>query len=461
MSSDLRLTFYGDDFTGSTDVMESLCLNGVRTVLFLDPPSPERLAEFPDAQAVGVCGRSRSMSPAEMDDHLPGVFEALAELDAPLCQYKICSTLDSSPEVGSIGHAIDLGRDAFPSDAFVPFVVGAPPLSPRGRYVAFGHLFAAVDGEVYRLDRHPTMKNHPVTPMNESDVRKHVAKQTDASMALVDVRDLRGEAAAVDEAIADASGADVVVFDTVDGDDLRTVGRVVWEAATETEGTSFAVGSSGLDYALANDWAATGDVTGESTLEHPGPVDRIVVVSGSASPETAAQIEWALDHEFEGVRLDTAALVDPDERDDERERAVRRGRDIYAEGQSPVLYAARGPEDDAIERTNERVSELGLADGEAGRRLGTQQGRILAEILRGVDATRVCVAGGDTSGYATPELDVYALEALVPTEPGCPICTAYASEDRFDGIEIALKGGQVGNPDYFRLVREGGKLPDA
>src|SRR5262245_26877621 len=168
------VTFYGDDFSGSTDVMEVLAANGLETVLFLDVPDESQLELFPNCRAVGIAGCSRSQSPGWMTANLPRVFRSLQQLQAPLCHYKTCSTFDSSPQVGSIGRALEIGQEIFGS-AHVPLIVGAPALS---RYCLFGNLFATVDGETHRLDRHPTMSRHPVTPMAESDLRLHLAAQT-------------------------------------------------------------------------------------------------------------------------------------------------------------------------------------------------------------------------------------------------------------------------------------------
>src|SRR5262249_50625756 len=95
--------FYGDDFTGSTDALEAPAANGVPAVLFLDPPDEHRLAEFPNCRAIGIAGESRSRSPEWMNERLPPIFRAMKSYDASVCQYKVCSTFDSSPEVGSIG----------------------------------------------------------------------------------------------------------------------------------------------------------------------------------------------------------------------------------------------------------------------------------------------------------------------------------------------------------------------
>jgi uncharacterized protein YgbK (DUF1537 family) len=99
----LLIAFYGDDYTGSASVMEVMTFAGLPTVLFLDVPTPTQLARFSNYRGIGIAGVARSQSPEWMDRHLPPIFEALAALGAPIAHYKICSTLDSAPQVGSIG----------------------------------------------------------------------------------------------------------------------------------------------------------------------------------------------------------------------------------------------------------------------------------------------------------------------------------------------------------------------
>src|SRR3954447_14972905 len=88
------LTFYGDDFTGSSAVMEVTAFAGLPTVLFLNLPTPEQLAQFADHRVIGIAGIARSQSPAWMDRNLPPVFELLRSLGAPIVHYKVCSTFD-------------------------------------------------------------------------------------------------------------------------------------------------------------------------------------------------------------------------------------------------------------------------------------------------------------------------------------------------------------------------------
>jgi uncharacterized protein YgbK (DUF1537 family) len=146
------------------------------------------MAVFPDLQAIGLAGMSRTMSPAQMDDYLPDVFAWMASLNPRVAHYKVCSTFDSSPTVGSIGRAIALAARQFGEDT-VPVIVGAPRL---GRYVTFGNLFARAGSEprVYRLDRHPVMSHHPVTPMLEADLGQHLSLQTSRPVSYLTLVDL-------------------------------------------------------------------------------------------------------------------------------------------------------------------------------------------------------------------------------------------------------------------------------
>ena len=95
----LLLAYYGDDFTGSTDAMEAFTAAGLPTVMFLQAPTPAWRERFPDARCIGLAGTARGRSPAWMDRHLPVAFRSLVWLGAPILQYKVCSTFDSSPAI--------------------------------------------------------------------------------------------------------------------------------------------------------------------------------------------------------------------------------------------------------------------------------------------------------------------------------------------------------------------------
>lgn len=393
------LSWYGDDFTGSTDVLEALSLQGIESVLFLKQPAS--LEPFENYQAFGLAGCSRSQSPAWMDENLPPVFAWLASLETKIVHYKVCSTFDSSPEIGNIGRALELGRAAFQSD-WVPIVVGAPPLR---RYTAFGHLFAGVGDEVYRIDRHPTMSRHPVTPMRESDLRLHLAQQTAVPVSLIHHLQLHNPP---------PPKTPFVLIDVLDDASLAPVGKILWEQAR------FVLGSSGIQYALAAHW-------GRTRPEQPKikPVDQLLVLSGSCSPVTAQQILHARDHGFTTLEIAPDAL-------ETAEKALNNG-------ESVVLYSALGPD---TQRPD--VDRHALAES---------SGLLLANLLNRTQVRRVVVAGGDTSSAAGAQLDIDALTFLNPVAPGAPLCRAWSRNPRRHGLEIVFKGGQCGAPEFFSQVK--------
>lgn len=441
MTSPLLLTFYGDDLTGSTDVMEALALRGVETVLFLDVPTEAQRARFPEARAIGVAGTSRSETPDWMDENLTPVFLWMAQEGAEISHYKVCSTFDSSATIGSIGRALEIGHAAFGGHP-VPILVGAPQLK---RYTAFGHLFAAYRGEVFRIDRHPVMSRHPVTPMREADLRRHLSDQTDLSIALLDHLALGGDAA---DAVADAAYAarpGAILIDVLDAASQRAAGRQLQRLARA--GSRFVVGSSGVEYALAESWREDGTIGAPARFAPLGATERLAVVSGSCSPTTERQIRHAESEGFAALAFDPRHFVSGDSAAVEAMRAQALAH--LEAGRSLIVYTALGPESDL-------GAEIAGSEG-ARHAIGRGLGRLQADLVRHAGLTRAVIAGGDTSSHALRQLGVHALTPRLPLPdtPGSPVSTAHSDDPAFDGLEIALKGGQVGHDDYFVRIRRG------
>lgn len=436
------LAFYGDDLTGSTDVMESLSLRGIETVLFTDRPTEAQAARFAGAQAIGLAGTSRSETPAWMDEHLPAIFEWMKALGAGLTHYKVCSTFDSSPAIGSIGRAAEIGRRVF-GDRPVPLVVGAPQLK---RWTAFGNLFAAFRGETFRIDRHPVMSRHPVTPMREADLALHLAAQTSLAVALLDHLALTAEDTDAQADAILAADPGLVLIDVLNGQTQEAAGRQL-ERLREA-GCRFTVGSSGVEYALTAHWAKTGRIGAPAEFAPLAPVERISVVSGSCSPTTERQIRHAGQNGFEPIDFDPRAFVTGDTAAVEAvgsraEAALRAGRSV-------IVHTAMGPDSDLGD-------ELSGTDG-ARHAIGRGLGDLQAALVRRLGLRRAVIAGGDTSSHALRQLGIHALTTRLPLPdtPGSPVALAYSHDPAFDGLEIALKGGQVGGDDYFSRVRDGG-----
>jgi uncharacterized protein YgbK (DUF1537 family) len=427
--------------------MEVLTFGGVDSVLFLDEPRPEQLARFAHCRGVGIAGIARSQSPAWMDAHLPRIFEALAGLQAPLAHYKICSTLDSSPTVGSIGRAVELAHP-FWRERWHPLLVAAPPM---GRYQAFGQLFATAGGtEVYRIDRHPVMSRHPVTPIDEADVRRHLAKQTALPVSALELPQLRGaDPEAALRLLSEQSG--IVTLDCVDENDLAVAGRLIWEHRGDG---LLAVGSQGVEYALLAYWRSIGAIDVPAAPVSAGKHDRIIAVSGSVSPTTAEQIDWAGSNRFELIRFDAATVLDDGLCDAAVERAVADGLAALGRGSSVLVYTAQGPDDPAVGRYRDALAQTRVGAEAANRAIGEALGTILQRLLEASRLTRAVISGGDTSGHAAQRLGIYALTALAPTLPGAALCRAHKNDG--GELELALKGGQMGSPDYLGWIRDGG-----
>jgi uncharacterized protein YgbK (DUF1537 family) len=444
----LLLTYYGDDFTGSTDVMEAFTAAGVPTVLFLELPRLEDLTRFGHMRCIGLAGQSRGKSPAWMQQELPAVFERLHAMGAPILQYKVCSTFDSSAHVGSIGQAIDLGVTTSAS-TWSPMVVGAPRLK---RYQVFGHLFAAANGAVHRIDRHPTMSRHPVTPMQEGDLRVHLAQQTQRRIELIDLAELAEGSGQARCTALQGDDQPVVMIDVADTASQIEAGRLVWE--NRGQGV-FSASSSGLQYALAAYWRQQGLIPQTPSLPVAQEVPCIAVVSGSCSPMSAAQIQWARAHGFATERLDIAKCLNPQEADAEIARLVNSALASIAQQISPLVFSAEGPDDPSVLNFEATASAAQMSKSDAAVRVGHVLAEIMRQILDGSNIRRIVVAGGDSSGAVGSHLGIRALTVQAGMAPGVPLCRAWSDDPQRDGLEVALKGGQLGAPSFYGQVRSG------
>ncbi|WP_419899891.1 four-carbon acid sugar kinase family protein [Roseomonas sp. USHLN139] len=417
-----RIGWYGDDFTGATDTLANLARRGKRALLFLRPPSAAELAEAGPLDALGIAGATRAMTPDEITRVLTPVGRFFRDAGVEVLHYKICSTFDSAPDRGSIGAALAALRPAFPHRC-LPILGGQPDL---GRYCLFGNLFAAAGtgGEVFRLDRHPTMRAHPVTPMQEADLRLHLAAQGLAPLAHLPFT-AQGEAldAAFDAALAVPQQA--LLLDVAREEDLAPLGRLLWREAARAP--LLAAGASGLAQALAAAWpgAAPAALLPEPPLEAAdGPV---LVMVGSLSPVSRAQTEAAAG--FTRLAADPARLLT----EAAHRAALREAAQRLLRAGRHVLLVTDPPGGSAPPA---RDVALATAD-------------LLAALLAEAPVRRLGIAGGDTSSLATQGLDLWGLSYRTTLAPGVTLCRAHSRDPRLDGMELMLKGGQMGPPDLF------------
>lgn len=458
--TELLMAYYGDDLTGSTDALEVLSKAGARTMLFLEPPDEETLSRYPGLQAIGVAGRTRSLSPEVMETELSAAFDSLRKLGPQHVHYKVCSTFDSSPTRGSIGRAIEVGRNVFGSK-YVPLVVAAPAL---GRYCVFGNLYASAGigtaRRVYRLDRHPSASNHPSTPMTESDLRLHLARQTSATIASFELPNYERTHAEQHQELNQLleGGAEIVLFDGTEESHLHDAGRLI-DSVEGEQRTRFSAGSSGVESALGLHWQQTGRLSPREAWSPTKPVDQVLVVSGSCSPVTESQIHWAAQSGFAEVALDTSTLIAPQSDRQEMRESIDQVLGQLEAGKSVVVHTSLGTDDPRVTETRKALDDLGTTDLDHGEScaqlLGQSLGRMIRQVLEDSQLQRLCIAGGDTASWVSRELEIEAIEMTAPLTVGAPLCRVHARGSSTDGLEVVFKGGQVGDEDFFGSLLAG------
>ncbi|MDR7158415.1 four-carbon acid sugar kinase family protein [Arthrobacter sp. BE255] len=420
--TDLQFTFYGDDFTGSVDVLLQLRRAGWTSRLFLGlPDAAELRAAAGDVNAVGVAGVARSLPTGQVEAEVRPVLEALSALRPRIVQYKACSTADSSPTIGSLGRVMEIAREVF-GPGTVPTLFAQPDF---GRYTAFGHHFAAEEGRVYRLDRQPTMSRHPVTPMRESDLALHLALQTRlpvGSMHLTEYTDagdiarklaLRTEAATVLDAMTDGH--------------IELVSQAV-VANSQSNAPQFVIGSGGFSRGLAAAFSP-GDGTRTDSIDELNADGPVLAVSGSQSPQTSRQIEDARRRGWTVLALpahDDGPLKD---------RVIA---ELSADRSVVVTTGDPAIPDDGVS----------LVETLSARLSG-----VIEAALREGGNNRLIVCGGDTSSHVLRQLGARSLSIAANPVGNVVLCRVASPAPWLDGTEMLLKGGQVGPVDLFELIR--------
>ena len=173
--------------------------------------------------------------------------------------------------------------------------------------------------------------------------------------------------------------------------------------------------------------------------------------------ETATRGQFGLrtHHGFASIRIDATQAIDRATWERECGRAVERALAALGQGRDPLVYTAAGPDDPAVQALRTAVAAAGVSAEMVNDRIGTGLGWILNDVLRESRLTRAVISGGDSSSHAASVLGIYALTAVAPIAPGSPLCQAHSSDPALAGLEIALKGGQVGRPDFFCAAKRG------
>ncbi|KRC85868.1 hypothetical protein D3C87_623500 [compost metagenome] len=437
-----QVCWYGDDFTGATDTLAEVARAGLRSLLFLGVPTPQQLHRAGALDAIGIAGAARGMAPADMEIELRAVGRFMAGTGARVLHYKCCSTFDSAPHVGSIGAAIRELRTHMPNP-MVPIVGGQPSI---GRYCSFAQLFARAGSapEIHRIDRHPVMSAHPVTPMHEADLRLHLQAQGLSGILSVphtayprlrQATDTTVLNNWIDHVIETTDGP--VLLDLIDDEQLAVIGGLIWRAASRAP--LLAVGPSSVQQALARA-APAGRAHGFDAAPLAPATGPVLVVAGSLSPVTARQIAACQHYARQPLHVERL-LADADYAARQVQMAaatLARGRNVLVHTDKPAQAVTAQDTAATARATGRMVADIVRATAQGGKRL-----------------SRIGIAGGDTSSQATLALGLWGLAFRCVLAPGVTVSLTRSDDPATDGIELMLKGGQMGGDFLFDELAAG------
>ena len=442
-----RVLFYGDDFTGASDNAAQYARHGLVTRLYFSNPGLDLLKQAAlECDVVGVAGTARSLDPAAMTAELLPVLQDFARLNVLLVQYKCCSTFDSATYTGSLGHAIHLMRQVWPA-CFVPVHAATPEF---GRYTLFGHHFARAGNDVHRLDRHPVMSVHPVTPMRESDVALVLKEQGFTPERLIDLRLLDQHQSCPEDLTDELLQGDSAVFDGYTQSQSVTTAAVLWQLSRQRQVCAMA--AQGLAHGLGQFLRESGQLSADTPVQQLAATDRLLVLSGSCSALSAAQIDAARQSGFVCARLSNAVLLGQDAAGfaDLQQQALQ----ALQAGQSVVVFSAEGPQDPHTAELRQLTGTW--APGALTQRIGECFAHIAGRAFKETPLTRLVVAGGDSSSFSMRALGAEALQIKASHfSQNAHFASLVSADPQIHGKEVLLKGGQVGTAFLYDLALHG------
>lgn len=414
----MKLGCIADDFTGASDLANTLAKNGMSTVQFVGVPSTE-LPVLCDAGVVAL--KTRSVS---VEEAVAKSLEALYWLQEQGCEqflFKYCSTFDSTP-AGNIGPVAEALADAL----HVKTAIVCPVFPEAGRTMYHGHLF--VNG---KLLNESGMEKHPLTRMTDPDIRRWLRQQTKSDVGLISHLTVNQGADAIANALKDMEKTDnrLIVVDALSNKDLKTIGRAVASEKLITGGSGIAVG-------LPENFRITGKIAHASNnfIGLSGPS---VVLSGSCSATSLKQVSEYL-KKHPGLVIDPSTLVE------KRMTAAKASEFVIAHSdQAPIIYSTAD-----VESVAKAQSELGKT--QLANTIENFFGDV-AKILVDQGFTRIVVGGGETSGAVVSALGLQHLAIGPEIDPGVPVLSTRTKQG--SDIRLALKSGNFGSTDFYEKAQ--------
>jgi 3-dehydrotetronate 4-kinase len=411
----LKLGCIADDYTGASDLANTLTRAGLRTVQTIGVPA-DNLA-LPEVDAVVVSLKSRSIEASMAVERSRAAEKWLRGRGVSHVLFKICSTFDSTDK-GNIGPVMDALR----ADSGDRIVLVTPAFPETGRTVYQGNLFVGA----VPLNESP-LKDHPLNPMHDSNLVRVLARQSRTKIGLVDLATVTRGPEAVRAKLADLAdkGVGAAIIDAVFDLDLETIGAVAVEHKVSVGASGMGLG---LARALAGGKAAAPDIASEPV---GGPA---ACLAGSCSQATLGQIANA-------EKIMPVLHLDPDQvikGKDEARRALAWARERLGSG--PVLIASSS--------TPDAVAALQARHGRDAAGHAIEQA--MADIAEGLVQSgvhRLVVAGGETSGAVVDRLKIPGFLVGAEIAAGVPVLRAVGAKE--GAMLLALKSGNFGGPEFF------------
>lgn len=403
----MLLGIIGDDFTGSSDIANTLSKSGMRVTQYSGVPSS---AADATVEAGIVSLKTRTIT---KEDAVEQSLEAARWLLSQGCTqlfFKYCSTFDSTKE-GNIGPVTEALADLVGEEK----IVMCPAFPTTGRTVFQGHLFV---GDELLSDS--GMLNHPLTPMIDSDLRRWLGHQTPWPVHHIPYADVEIGVENIMQKLDELSQG-MVIVDAVTDKNLITIG-----AACKSR--KLLTGGSGLALGLPENFRQEGLIESK-TNTWKGQQGGAIIISGSCSNATRAQVE-----KYKSVgpsyELSAEMIIEKKIQLDEVVNWA------FEQDITPLVYTSAEP--DVVKAAQEQFGMDVSADA-----IEDFFGQ-LAKALVDKGVTRIITAGGETSGAVVLALGIEALEIGPEIAPGVPAMRANEQK-----LVIALKSGNFGQEDFF------------
>ncbi|WP_146492821.1 3-oxo-tetronate kinase [Vibrio cyclitrophicus] len=414
MTSKPILGVIADDFTGASDIASFLFKGGLNPIQINS--LEEDIPLGPEMDTLVIALKTRTL-PVELA--VEQSLAAVRYLQRQGCQFfyfKYCSTFDSLP-TGNIGPVIDV----LLNELELHQAICCPALPANGRTVYQGHLFVND-----LLLENSSLKDHPLTPMNQSRLADLLAPQVSAQyqhdMANLTIQDL-----AKSEMADYLLNARYIICDCIE---QRHFSQIIEHISQHN--TPLFTGGSGLGQYMG-DYLIRKEVIGHNVNTHPFVTtgNKTLIIAGSCSQATRKQLE-RVDH-LPKFCVDPYALVNG-------ELSVGDVLDwIETQQSTVVVYSSQDPH------------KLKTTQQELGReRIASEIESLFSQLAVNTSFKNIIVAGGETSGAVVSALNIASLKVGPSICPGVPLMQS--NDD--NGITLALKSGNFGDDDFFHNAIE-------